>query len=532
VSEHGVRARPPRGEERLPPRHDDPSAWLLDAAYSPGGRADDVYLPHTEAEVAAVLRAHGAVLTVGAQSSLTGGATPHGEAVVATTALDALEIDADARVARCGAGVPLVRIQEASREHGLFLAPAPTYDGAFVGGAIATNAAGAATFKYGTMRDAVRAVTVVLADGSVLDLERGAVSAHPDGWFDVVRRDGTTVRVPVPTYAMPDVPKCSAGYFAARGMDLVDLFVGSEGTLGIVTSAVLDLATAPAAKLTCWLPLQDEAVGLELAGRLRDASRSTWADRDPNGIDVPAIEHMDRRCIELLLEDGMHRKHGVPLDARDAMVLLFHLAFPAPLGAEEAMDQIAEPEGRDAPLPRLLRLLGEPGERLEAALPGETSVAERFGAMREAVPMCVNHRIRDVHLADGRVHKVAGDFVVPFGRFAEALDGYRTAFRARGLDHAIWGHISDGNVHPNVLPRDYADVAAAKEALLEIGDRVVAWGGSPLAEHGVGRNDVKQALLVRLYGEEGIAEMRAVKRALDPAGVLAPGVLFPVAVPE
>jgi len=104
---------------------------------------------------------------------------------------------------------------------------------------------------------------------------------------------------------------------------------------------------------------------------------------------------------------------------------------------------------------------------------------------------------------------------------------YRDAFASRGLDFAVWGHISDGNVHPNVLPRSYHDVEEGKNAILEFGREVARLGGCPLAEHGVGRNPVKQALLRGLYGDQGMAEMRAVKQALDPDWKLAPGVIFP-----
>src|SRR5438105_2817610 len=99
--------------------------------------------------------------------------------------------------------------------------------------------------------------------------------------------------------------------------------------------------------------------------------------------------------------------------------------------------------------------------------------------------------------------------------------------RATSEIFAVWGHISDGNVHPNVLPRSYADVERGKDAILEFGREVTRLGGCPLAEHGVGRHPVKQALLRGLYGDAGIEQMRAVKRALDPAWKLAPGVIFP-----
>lgn len=500
--------------------------WHLDAAYFPGGRAEVGYLPRTEGEVAAILRAHPRVLAVGAQSSLTGGATPGGGAVLATERFDAMEIDAERRIARCGAGVPLSAVQGAASEHGLFVGPAPTWDGAFVGGAVSTNAAGAATFRYGTMREAVLAITVVLADGSVLDLRRGEVRAHPDGWFEVVLVDGDVRRVAVPSYRVPGVPKCSAGYFAAPGMDLVDLFVGSEGTLGVVTQAELQLQARPASTLACWLAVEDEGPGIVAASRLRDASRATWETGDPDGLDVPAIEHLDRRCVELLREDGEDARHGVPLDPDCAMVLTFPVSLPAGVDADDVLGQIEEPDRGDGPVRRLVRLLGPLAERLEVAMPGEERRAAAFAALREAVPTAVNHRVRDARNADPRIHKVAGDFIVPWERFADAMAAYRAEFGRRGLDHAIWGHISDGNVHPNVIPRSYADVESGKEAVLALGREVVAMGGSPLAEHGVGRHPVKQELMRALYGDRGVREMRAVKRALDPEGKLAPGVLF------
>jgi D-lactate dehydrogenase (cytochrome) len=116
--------------------------------------------------------------------------------------------------------------------------------------------------------------------------------------------------------------------------------------------------------------------------------------------------------------------------------------------------------------------------------------------------------------------------IVPFEHFGAMLRHYREGYRRRGLDFAIWGHISDGNVHPNVIPRSYDDVVAGREAILEFGREVARLGGCPLAEHGVGRSSVKQALLEQLYGQAGLDEMRAIKRVLDPESKLAPGVIF------
>jgi len=149
-------------------------------------------------------------------------------------------------------------------------------------------------------------------------------------------------------------------------------------------------------------------------------------------------------------------------------------------------------------------------------------------ALREEIPASVNQRIgRAKADVDRRIEKPAGDMIVPFDRLDEMLACYEREFGGRGLDVAVWGHISDGNLHPNVLPRSFADVEAGRAAMLSAGKEAIRLGGSPLAEHGVGRSPIKQRLLEELYGRDGIDQMRAVKRALDPEWKLAPGVLFP-----
>ena len=517
-----------------PPVQADPAvvaSFLDDAAHFPGGRADGIVFPRSEAEVAAVLREHRVVLPIGAQSSVTGGATPRGGIVLSTAKMASI-VEVTDTFARVQPGLPIVTLKQALAAERRYYPPAPTYDGAFVGGTISTNASGAATFKYGSTRDWVRALTVALACGDVLELERGRVRAHPDGFFEIETSAGV-IRVPVPTYRMPDVPKRSAGYFAAPGMDLIDLFIGAEGTLGVVVEATLGIVAPAPAVCLALVPFEDETQALAVVADLRERSRRTWRERDPSGLDVSAIEMLDRRCLAMLHEDGSDAKHGVSLPPNTDIALLVQIELAAGTTGEEAYGQVAEAleRGGDAtPLGLFCRLLDEADalDHVDVAVPGDQARSQQFFDFRESAPEAVKQRValakQDV---DPGIQKTAADMIVPFDRFGEMMAIYRRGYERRGLPYAIWGHVSDGNVHPNVIPRTLADVQAGQEAILEFGREVVARGGSPLSEHGVGRSPVKQALLRHLYGDRGIEEMRAVKRALDPDGKLAPGVIFP-----
>ena len=201
------------------------------------------------------------------------------------------------------AGVPVVAMQDALARAGAWFPPTPTFTGAFAGGIVATNAAGAATFRHGAVRPWVEALTLVLADGSEWALRRG-------------ERRATDLGVPVPTYRMPRVEKVSAGYFAAPDMDAIDLFVGSEGTLGIITTVTFrTLSPIPTIALA-FVPCTSEPDALALVGDLRRERA------------VAAIEHMDRRCLEMLKEDGADRRYDVRVPDGTSLAILVQMELP------------------------------------------------------------------------------------------------------------------------------------------------------------------------------------------------------------
>ena len=503
---------------------------LEDAAHFPGGHADGVARPRSEAEVAALVTAATRVLPVGAQSSVTGGATPVGGLVLSTERLLLIQESGQHHI-RVGAGISLDALQKLLSATGRWYAPIPTFTGATVGGVVSTNAAGAATFKYGATRPWVDGLTVVLPCGHVLDLRRGDVTADAAGWFEILCAHGAR-RFRRGAYVLPAVPKCSAGYFTAPGMDLIDLFIGAEGTLGIIVNATLRVLPDRPVVTFVLVPAPSEAVGLELVNALRRASIETWKLQDPNGIDIAAIESLDRRCLEVLHEDGVDQRAGIAIPAGTELLLIVQLERPAGTPDSEIFRELSsalEPGAPDSAVGRFARVLHQHGvgEAAEVALPSQTRRAEQILAFREGAPTGVNRRVGDARrTVDGRIDKTAADMIVPFERFGEMMRLYREGFERRGLDHAIWGHISDGNVHPNVIPRSYEDVVAAREAILDFGREAVRLGGCPLAEHGVGRSALKQALLRQMYGDVGIEEMCAIKHAIDPDDKLSPGVIF------
>jgi D-lactate dehydrogenase (cytochrome) len=507
---HRISARRPR-EQPAPRIERDPaivSSFLSDAAHVPGGFADGVAVPRSEAEVAALVRIAERVLPVGAQSSLTGGATPRGEMVLSTRALSSIDagpalLDGPDRghTIRVGAGVPLTTLQTTLTASRLYYPPVPTFEGAFVGGTISTNAAGAATFKYGSTRPWVAGMSVVLANGDVLDLRRGEVTASPDGIFEVELSSGSTITIAVPTYRMPEVAKLSAGYYARPAMDLIDLFIGSEGTLGVVVEATLRVILRPRRAVTL-IRCDGDTQAVAVTGALRGESP------------VSAIEYMDARALRAV-PDEMFARAGVTRPRGDSALL---------------MAQIEIESDDDAAFARLQEVLDSCGVTDEAtiAAPDDERGAQKLIELREAVPACVNALVAAAKASAHRdIEKTAGDMVVPFSRLGESIALYRQAFESRGLEYAIWGHVSDGNLHPNLIPRTLQDMTRGREAIFEIARGVIGMDGAPLAEHGVGRSALKQRLLRELYGDDGIEQMRAVKRALDPDWKLAPGVLFP-----
>jgi FAD/FMN-containing dehydrogenase len=247
---------------------------------------------------------------------------------------------------------------------------------------------------------------------------------------------------------------------------------------------------------------------------------------------VRSIELFDRRCLELIRSEG--KLDAIPLDVPDdaSACLLFEQEIGRDFSEQQLLDRLVDAlEGRPHagdPLGEIVGVLHsfDAVERTEIALPSQGRRQKQLAAVREAIPLSVSDWLQRQKKTHSAIHKVAGDMIVPFEHFGEMMARYYDAFQRREVDVAIFGHISDGNVHPNSLPRDPEQMARAKEALLELADEAKRLGGCPLSEHGVGKHPLKKQMLARYWGPDVIAQMRAIKGAFDPGWTLARGVFF------
>jgi len=414
-----------------------------------------VVRPATTAEVAAVLKlCHAArrpVVPQGGRTGLAGAAVPGaGEVVLSLERLTGVEeVDASGATLVARAGTPIATVQDAAADHGLMLPlDLGSRGSATVGGTIATNAGGNRVLRYGMMRDMVLGLEAVLADGTVLS-------------------------------GLNRMLKNNAGY------DLKHLFIGSEGTLGVVTRAVLRLRARPRSRATALCAINDFDHVVDLLRHLDGAL----------GGQLSAFEVMWRNYYAPAVET----------------------VGQAPLSPEHAFTVLIESQGGE-PAADAARFEAALDEAMTGGLVAEAVVA-RSGA-EETNLWAVRDAIAD--MASGMAPYLAYDVSLPTAAMERFVNAALAALERTLPDHrsVVFGHVADGNLHLV----SHVDEAAHDKVDALIFGLVADAGGSISAEHGIGR--LKRAYLDRSRSPEEIATMRAMKRALDPHGILSPGRVF------
>lgn len=515
--------------------------WLRDESRSQG-EAASISFPQSQQEVCALVRTLAAsrtpITVQGARTGLAGGAVPHGGHVLNLSRLNrCLGLRQDGRTGdfllQVEPGVLLSQLRksletgnfetdqwtEASRQalqqlqqrgtH--FFPPDPTETSASIGGMIACNASGARSFFYGPTRNHVQSLQVVLADGSLLSLQRGEQLVQ-DGHFSVRTADGTTIAGTLPHYPLPPV-KNASGYHLQPEMDLLDLFIGSEGTLGIIVEAELRLRPVPGSiwGISAFFPDEPSAIRFVQAvrGEHHPGLPGTTVDRPV------AIELFNHRALDLLRSQRASNPGFAqlqPLSPED------HTAVYVEFHASDANRNLQNALGVGA----LLIACGGDDQRTWVAR--QAPELEQLHFFRHATPESVNLLIDQRRQNCPGLTKLGTDMAVPDQWLAEVMKLYNRRLAEEGLESVVFGHVGNNHLHVNILPRDMHDYGRAKQLYLEWARQVIRWGGTVSAEHGIGK--LKTAFLAEMYGENGLAKMRQVKRTWDPAGLLSPGNMF------
>ena len=489
------------------------------------GFADTISFPTTEEEICALLRCHKAkgekVTIQGNRTGLTVACVPSGGHVMSLDRMDkvtGMRIEDGTVYLRVQPGLSLgvLRQMIASGEFKTaswddeskaayaafkkmpkqYFPPDPTETSASLGGMAACNSSGAKTYRYGATRPYINGLRVALSDGDIISLRRGEVFADGRA-FTLKTEGGREIKGTLPSYTMPKC-KNASGYYAEDNMDMVDLFVGSDGTLGLMTELELRLIPAPKVVwgINCFF--NEEANALSFVESMRQSPT------------VAALEYFDSNALDILraYDDGGCK---VP-EGFDCMIYV-----------EIHAEDEATAKGDIALIGSTMDALGESCVNTWAArsLPDR----ERLLTLRHKVPESVNALIALRKRSDKAIAKVGSDMAVPDKYLKDVFALYRRSLEEKGFQFAIWGHIGNNHVHVNVLPREAADMAAGKAMFMEWAKEVVAMCGTVSAEHGTGKN--KAAFLPVLYGEKGVREMAAVKRCFDPDCILGAGNLFP-----
>lgn len=492
---------------------DEHALYLRDESRSVG-KADYIAFPVCDADVFEALafaRENGlAVTTQGGRTGLAAGAVPRGGLVLNLSRMDKIlgpEREGENVLLRVQPGVLLVTLRkyvEGLRgEYGpLFFPPDPTETTASIGGMTACNASGARTYFYGPTRRYVEGLRVILADGRTVSLRRGEQKAS--GRFLSLRcEDGSTVEADLPSYRMPAV-KNASGYYVEDGMDAVDLFVGSDGTLGIVTEVLLRLEPLPSQIWECGFLLNAERDALDLTESLRKTCGR-----------LASIEFFDEGALRVLRE---RKAWDASLSSLADVPEEVHSILFAEIHADSKEAAFEELEKASA---CLAACNGDPARTWFG---WSAADIRRFKDFRHAVPESVNMLIDVRRRKEPGITKLGTDMSVPDRCLHRVFALYREGLSQLGLQSAVWGHIGNNHVHVNILPNSLAEYARAKELYGEWAKQVTEMGGAVSAEHGVGK--LKASFLETMYGASAIGEMRALKRAFDPACMLNPGNLF------
>lgn len=392
------------------------------------------------------------------------------------------------------------------RSGSYFFPPDPTESSAAIGGMTASNASGARSFSYGPTRRYIESLRLVLENGSALQLRRG-VQRAAGLTFQIETEEGRRLAGTLPSYRMP-ATKNTAGLYACPDMDLIDLIIGCDGTLGIITEIEVALIPLPPAISGVMGFFPDSEGAIEFVRRIRgDAAGEESAGSEEKK--PAAIEFFDGNSLELLRE----QKRNNPAFSEIPEV-----------PREKAAAVYAEYHGNDKDAVEeeiftLAEILVECGGDEEVTwLAEQARDLERMKKFRHALPEAINLLIDERRKTEPGLTKLGTDMAVPDDALDRIFELYVRDLAGSNLDYVMFGHIGNNHIHVNILPRTTEEYKRGRQLYQSWAAEVVALGGTVSAEHGIGK--LKTELLRQMYGDGGVEEIRRVIKVFNPDGRL------------
>ncbi|GAA0178575.1 FAD-binding oxidoreductase [Clostridium sediminicola] len=496
------------------------------------GKADSISFPREEKDVIKLMKrlySKGSPITFqGARTGLAAGAVPHSGHIMNLSRMDKVT---SMRRDECGTfyvtvepGVILSNLREQIKGKKFktnkwdstsknafiefceteeqFFSPDPTEASATIGGMVACNASGARSYLYGSTRNHVNALRIVLFNGDTLWIKRGENFA--DG--RVLRlntEQNNSLIINLPSYEMPKT-KSASGYYVENNMDAIDLFIGSDGTLGGITEIELRLLPLPQYNwgVNCFFERIEDSV--DFVVKIREQLEH-----------IAVIEFFDGEALSILRKQKIENPGFSHLPDTDESM---NAAIYVEIHCKEEQEALNELKAVG------LAMNASGGNNKDTWVARTDSDIDRLIFFRHAVPESVNMLIDKRKKKNPIITKLGTDMSVPDKYLKEVMKLYRDSLEEYKLQSAMWGHIGDNHLHVNLLPNSEEEYLKGKELYEKWAVEVTKMGGAVSAEHGVGK--LKSEFLTVMYGEEFINEMAEMKLEFDPRALIGTGNMF------
>lgn len=459
--------------------------FLQDESNSKSTGIEKVYIPEDKKELFDLIRQNNKPWTIyGGGTGLAAGAVSDDGIIISTSAFNKIKIDTDRKMVEAGSGVLLKDLNMELAKYNLWHPVDSTEQTATIGGNVATNAWGTRSFKYGSIRNFVYGLTIILPLKKQLELNRGDKKADKD-IFDFFL-DEKKINFRITDLSEKFDMKNSAGYYMKNNMDLIDLFIGAEGTLGIIADIKLKVLDLPYDIYAVMIPFPDKQQAINFVKYMKNEK-------------ILSLEYMDNNSVNLL-------KKKYPI-LNDTQYLVFFEIEIQKENEDKILDYINDMADKFN--------IAADEVKISSTKKKDCFVYE----LRESLPQTINEMIRHRN-----IKKISTDFAVSDANFDKMIEIYDNILSKIKIKYFIFGHIGMNSLHINFVPEDEKQRQEAMELYDVVAKEIASLGGTISAEHGIGK--LKKRYLQYMYSNKIIEKMKRIKEIFDPFNLCNRGNIF------